>query len=72
MGISFWVVCRDFPPERTEPESKLPRTGTAVDWNFYTEEQDTLDGRVLPYHRELFHHFVCLKEPQKGILDSGD
>ncbi|PVH76829.1 GMC oxidoreductase [Cadophora sp. DSE1049] len=25
--------------------------GTAVDWNFYTEEQDTLGGRVLPYHR---------------------
>ncbi|KAH9215487.1 choline dehydrogenase [Leptodontidium sp. 2 PMI_412] len=25
--------------------------GTAVDWNFYTERQDTLGGRVLPYHR---------------------
>ncbi|KAH7393625.1 glucose-methanol-choline oxidoreductase [Cadophora sp. MPI-SDFR-AT-0126] len=25
--------------------------GTAIDWNFYTEEQDTLGGRVLPYHR---------------------
>ncbi|KAH7369999.1 glucose-methanol-choline oxidoreductase [Rhexocercosporidium sp. MPI-PUGE-AT-0058] len=25
--------------------------GTAVDWNFYTTAQETLGGRVLPYHR---------------------
>lgn len=26
--------------------------GTAIDWDFYTEPQEHLDGRILNYHRE--------------------
>ncbi|KAH7253717.1 choline dehydrogenase [Fusarium redolens] len=30
---------------------RLSESGTAIDWNFYTEPQEGLDGRNLAYHR---------------------
>jgi len=33
---------------------ELTLIGTAIDWAFYTEPQEHLGGRILPYHRMTF------------------
>lgn len=51
------------------PGGNLFLGGTAIDYNFYTEPQEFLGDRILPYHRELAPNIFVSEKREKEDTD---